>query len=81
VHVHSYSNVEDSVLLPNVTISRRAKLKRVVVDKNCVIPEGLAVGFNPENDKKVFFVTPKGVTLITRQMLGQDAHGSGMRTP
>jgi len=81
VHVHSYSNVEDSVLLPNVTISRRAKLKRVVVDKNCVIPEGLTVGFNPENDKKVFFVTPKGVTLITRQMLGQDAHGSGMRIP
>ena len=81
VHVHSYSNVEDSVLLPNVTISRRVKLKRVVVDKNCVIPEGLTVGFNPENDKKAFFVTPKGVTLITRQMLGQDAHGSGMPNP
>jgi len=81
VHVHSYSNVEDSVLLPNVTVSRSATLKRVVVDKNCVIPEGLTVGVNPEEDKKRFFVTEKGVTLITPEMLGQDVHGNGIRTP
>jgi glucose-1-phosphate adenylyltransferase len=74
VQVHSYSNVEDSVLLPNVTVSRSAILKRVVVDKNCVIPEGLIVGVNPEEDKKRFFVTSKGITLITPEMLGQDIH-------
>ena len=81
VHVHSYSHVEDSVLLPNVTVSRSATLKRVVIDKNCVIPEGLTVGVNPEDDKKRFFVTEKGVTLITPEMLGQEVHGSGIRTP
>ena len=74
VHVHSYSNVEDSVLLPNVTVSRGAILKRVVVDKNCIIPEGLTVGVNPEEDKKRFFVTDKGIALITPEMLGQDVH-------
>ena len=79
VHVHSYSEVEDSVLLPNVTVSRSVTLKRVVVDKNCIIPEGLTVGVNPEEDKKRFFVTDKGVTLITRDMLGQDVHGNGVR--
>ena len=79
VHVHSYCNVEDSVLLPNVTVSRSATLKRVVVDKNCVIPEGLSVGINPEEDKKKFFVTDKGITLITPEMLGQDVHASGIR--
>jgi glucose-1-phosphate adenylyltransferase len=66
--------VEDSVLLPNVTVSRGAILKRVVVDKNCVIPEGMIAGVNLEEDKKRFFVTEKGVTLITPDMLGQDAH-------
>ena len=74
VHVHSHSNVEDSVLLPNVTVSRSVTLKRVVVDKNCVIPEGLIVGVNPEEDKKRFYVTNKGITLITTGMLGQDVH-------
>lgn len=74
VHVHSYCNVEDSVLLPNVTVSRSVTLKRVVVDKNCVIPEGLTVGINPEEDRKRFHVTAKGITLITPEMLGQDVH-------
>jgi len=79
VHLHSYSKVEDSVLLPNVTVSRSAILKRVVVDKNCIIPEGLIVGLNPEEDKKRFFVTDKGITLITPEMLGQDVHNPTVR--
>lgn len=76
VHVHSYCTIEDSVILPNVKVARHAVLKRTVVDKNCIIPEGLTVGVNPEEDKKRFFVTDKGITLITPEMLGQDAHGT-----
>ena len=79
VHVHSYCTVEDSVLLPNVTVSRNAILKRVVVDKNCIIPEGMVVGLNPEEDKKRFLVTDKGITLITPEMLGQDIHSPAVR--
>jgi glucose-1-phosphate adenylyltransferase len=71
VHVHSYSNIEDSVILPNVEIGRNVRLKRVVVDKNCVIPEGLTVGYDQEEDHKRFYVTDKNITLITPKMLGQ----------
>jgi len=67
------------VLLPNVTVSRSAILKRVVVDENCVIPEGLTVGVDPVEDKKRFFVTDKGITLITPEMLGQDVHSPAVR--
>ena len=74
VTVHSYSNVEDSVLLPNVKVARNVTLKRVVVDKNCVIPEGLTVGVNREEDAKRFFVSDNGITLITPDMLGQEVH-------
>ena len=76
VRVHSFSNVEDSVILPNVEIARNVTLKRVVVDKNCVIPEGLTVGVDREKDEERFFVTKKGITLITPEMLGQAVHGS-----
>ena len=76
VHVHSYCTIEDSVILPNVKVARNAVLKRTVVDKNCIIPEGLIVGVDPEEDKKRFFVTDNGVTLITPEMLGQDVHGT-----
>ncbi|WP_035383863.1 glucose-1-phosphate adenylyltransferase [Ferriphaselus sp. R-1] len=74
VVVHSYAAVQESVILPNVSIGRNAVLKRVVVDKGCNIPEGLVVGVNHEEDAKRFFVTSRGITLITPDMLGQDNH-------
>ena len=74
VTLHSYSKVEDSVILPNVKVARNVTLKRVVVDKNCVIPEGLTIGLNHEEDARRFFVSDNGITLITPDMLGQEVH-------
>jgi glucose-1-phosphate adenylyltransferase len=74
VRVDGYCTIEDSVLLPNVDVGRDVTLKRVIVDKNCKIPDGLAVGVNPEEDRKRFHVSPSGVTLITPEMLGQKTH-------
>jgi glucose-1-phosphate adenylyltransferase len=74
VRVNSYCNIEDSVLLPNVNVGRKVTLKRVIVDKNCKIPDGLVVGVNPEEDRKRFHVSPNGVTLITPEMLSQEIH-------
>jgi glucose-1-phosphate adenylyltransferase len=74
VQVRSYSSIEDSVILPNVDIGRYVRLRRVVVDKSCVIPPGMTAGFDPEEDRRRFHVTETGVTLITPEMLGQKIH-------
>lgn len=74
VRVNSYSSIEDSVLLPDVDVGRHVTLKRVIVDKNCKIPDGLEVGVNIEADRKRFHVSPNGITLITADMLGQIGH-------
>jgi glucose-1-phosphate adenylyltransferase len=74
VHVHSFAEVTDSVILPDVEIGRHAVLRRVVVDKGCRIPEGMVAGVNREEDARRFYVTEKGVTLITPEMLGQHIH-------
>ncbi|MDR2195839.1 MAG: glucose-1-phosphate adenylyltransferase [Gallionellaceae bacterium] len=74
VRVSSRSVVEDSVLLPNVQIGRNVVLRRVVVDKNCVIPDGMIIGADHEQDAQRFFVTDRGVTLVTPEMLGQVVH-------
>jgi len=74
VTVNSYSTVEDSVILPNVTIGRHCHLRKVVIDKGCEIPEGTVIGENREEDAKRFYVSEKGVTLVTPEMLGQNVH-------
>ncbi|MGA0008973.1 MAG: glucose-1-phosphate adenylyltransferase [Methylophilaceae bacterium] len=71
VHVHSYSMIQDSVIMPNVEISRHVKLNRVVVDTDTRIPEGVEIGFDVELDRKRFYVSEKGITLVTAEMLGQ----------
>jgi glucose-1-phosphate adenylyltransferase len=64
--------VEDSVILPEVTVGRYAKLRRCVVDKRCNLPEGLEVGFDHDADRRRFHVTERGITLVTPDMLGQE---------
>ena len=73
VSVHSWTIVEDSVILPSVDVGRHAVLKRCVIDKHCRIPEGMVIGVDPEADRQRFQVSPKGITLVTAEMLGQGA--------
>jgi glucose-1-phosphate adenylyltransferase len=74
VHVHSYSSVEESVLLPNVEVGRNVIIKRAVIDKLAVIPEGMQIGVDLEEDKKRFYVSENGIVLVTPDMLGQKVH-------
>ncbi|MBI5119373.1 MAG: glucose-1-phosphate adenylyltransferase [Rhodospirillales bacterium] len=69
VRINSYAYVEDAVVLPDCDIGRNATLKKVILDRGCLIPPGLVVGEDPELDAKRFLRTEKGVTLITRDML------------
>ena len=74
VHVHSFAEIEESVILPDVHIGRSAKLRRVVMDKHCRIPEGMTIGYDTEADRKRFHVSENGITLVTPEMLGQKTH-------
>ena len=74
VMVHSYSVIEDAVILPDVNIGQNCYLRRVVIDKGCIIPDGMVIGQDPEKDAEQFYVTPNGITLVTPEMLGQELH-------
>ena len=74
VHVDSGTIVEDSAILPNTRIGRNVRLSRVIVDKQCVLPDGMSVGFDHDEDRRRFNVTDSGVTLVTPDMLGQNDH-------
>ncbi|MEM1364610.1 MAG: glucose-1-phosphate adenylyltransferase, partial [Pseudomonadota bacterium] len=73
VHTNSYAVLEEAVILPRVNIARSARLRRVVIDTDVRIPEGLVVGEDPKEDAKWFRVTERGTTLITQNMLDKRA--------
>jgi len=66
VRVNSYAQVSDCVLLSEVNVGRRARLKRTIVDKGVDIPEDLVVGEDPVEDARRFKVTAGGVVVIPR---------------
>jgi glucose-1-phosphate adenylyltransferase len=69
VHTNSYAVLDHAVVLPYVTVHRHARLRRVVIDRGVVIPEGLVVGEDPAEDGRFFRVTENGITLITQDMV------------
>jgi glucose-1-phosphate adenylyltransferase len=72
VHVHSYSQIEDSIILPNVQVGRNCVLKKCIIDRDCQLPDGTQIGLDATVDRQRFYVTDSGLTLVTRVMLGQD---------
>lgn len=74
VCVNSYASIADSVILPDVTVGRHARISRAVIDKGVVIPEGMVIGEDPEEDAKRFHVTEGGIVLVCPEMLGQSLH-------
>jgi glucose-1-phosphate adenylyltransferase len=74
VRVHSYCEVEDSVVLGDVEIGRRSVLRRAIIDKHCRLPEGTRIGVDADEDRRRFHVTERGVTLVTPDMLGAPVH-------
>lgn len=69
VRVESASVVDNSLLLPNVTVGRGCRIKQAIIDEDCHIPDGTVIGENPLQDRKLYHVSEGGVTLVTREML------------
>jgi glucose-1-phosphate adenylyltransferase len=64
VRVHTGALVEDSIILDNCDIGRRAKIRRAILDKNVRIPEGGTVGYDLEQDRRLHHVTESGIVVV-----------------
>jgi glucose-1-phosphate adenylyltransferase len=68
VRINSYSDVSECILFEGVQVGRRAKIKRAIIDKNVVIPQGTEIGYDAEADRKRFPVSESGVVVIPKGM-------------
>jgi glucose-1-phosphate adenylyltransferase len=53
---------------------RNAVPRKCIVDRYCTPPARFEAGVDPVADRNRFFVADRSVTLMTREMLGQDMH-------
>ena len=65
--VNSYAVVEDSILFEHVQIGRNAKIRKAIIDENIVIPEGIEIGYDHEEDRlRGCIVTESGVVVVAK---------------
>ena len=75
VYVHSYSTVNESVVLPDVDIGENCRIEKAIIDAGARIAPGTEIGVDPDADReRGFRVTEEGITLVTPDMLGQQLH-------
>ncbi|PKP71230.1 MAG: glucose-1-phosphate adenylyltransferase [Alphaproteobacteria bacterium HGW-Alphaproteobacteria-4] len=74
---HSYAELDHVVALPYADVGRGARLSRCVLDRGVLIPPGLVVGEDPEEDARWFRRSEGGIVLITEEMLAARANALG----
>lgn len=65
-HIHSYTSVENSVLMGGNDIGRDCRIKRAILDKNVTVAPGTVIGEDLEQDRQRFHVSPGGVVVIPK---------------
>lgn len=64
VRIHTGAFVEDTVIMDNCDIGRRARIRRAVLDKNVRVPEDAVIGYDPEQDRRLYHVTESGIVVV-----------------
>ena len=81
VEVGSDSIIEQSVLLPDVKVGAGCRLRRVILEAGCRVPDGLVIGVDPSHDAERFQVSPEGVVLVSARALSQAARHAVQPAP
>jgi glucose-1-phosphate adenylyltransferase len=66
VHLHSYAEVEGSVLFSGVEVGRGAVIRNAIVDKDVVVEAGAEVGLDADADSERFTMSDAGVVVIPK---------------
>jgi glucose-1-phosphate adenylyltransferase len=65
VRVHSFCDIDQSILMPGVRVGRHARIRRAIVDRDVFVPRGALIGFNEEEDRLRHTVSDNGIVVVT----------------
>src|SRR5690242_865189 len=66
VRVNSYADVDSSIVFSHVNIGRHCRIRHAIIDRDVHIPDGTVIGYDANEDKKNYFVSASGLTVVTR---------------
>jgi glucose-1-phosphate adenylyltransferase len=66
VRIHSYSDIDESILMDGVEIGRHSRIRRAIIDKGVKIPSGTTIGYDLEQDRQRFTVTESGIVVVPK---------------
>ena len=66
VRVNSYADVDSSIIFSHVNVGRHCRIRHAIIDRDVHIPDGTVIGYDQNEDRKKYFVTPSGLTVVTR---------------
>jgi glucose-1-phosphate adenylyltransferase len=66
VRIHSYSTIEDSIILDWAEIGRGCKIRRAIIDKSNIIPPETEIGYNIGKDRERYYVSDRGIVVLPR---------------
>ena len=66
VRINSYAEIDSSIIFTHVNIGRHCRIRRAIIDRDVHIPEGTVIGYDTNEDRKNYFVSPSGITVVTR---------------
>lgn len=66
VVVQSWAQVDESVVMDDVVIGRHCRVKKTIIDKQNYLPPGTEIGISPQEDRRRFTVTPRGITVVPK---------------
>ena len=61
------AEVSDSVLMDGVRIGEGAVVRNAILDKGVVVPPGVQIGVDHEDDRARGFVVDEGLTVLAKQ--------------
>ncbi|MEQ4655321.1 glucose-1-phosphate adenylyltransferase [Providencia rettgeri] len=71
IRINSFCSLDSVILLPDVTLGRSCRLRRCIIDRACILPEGTIIGENAKDDSERFYRSEEGTVLVTREMLAR----------
>lgn len=80
VFVHSWADVDESILLDGVHIGRHTRIRRCIIDKNVRIPPGTVIGYNAEDDKARYHVDAESGIVVIPKVTGPEQKTSQMES-